>query len=542
MKSSEAAERHPFLQRPWVRGLIVVAGFVALNLLLIVAAPGRGIWRDLPSLAVEVTAVFLGLALLAEWRFRLTRLVRFTAVGLLLGLWLFHAAERTVISGFSRPLNLYTDVPLLPELLRLMRDTVPAGELVAYGVGGTAGLAALAAAITWLLRFAATTFEATIPRRTAYGVAALATGLHLVGVPAFAPSVTNRIVEEVDFMLHVAGYRDAKNREINEVAARSDHAAIDLGDADFSLIFVESYGHTVLDVPDHRALVVPAWERFESTMRSAGYDVVSRWADSPVFGGASWLAHASLLTGVRVEDQMEYNLLLRSSARPLAEVFGAAGYRTVSAMPGVKRDWPEGAYFAFDEHYFAKHFDYEGPSFGWAPMPDQFVLEVIRRRELSSPDRPPLFAEFVLISSHSPFTPQPPMVPWDSLDQTGRVYESLEPLRYPIEWPALEHAETAYARSISYDFEVIEGFLLRAARNPRGHVVMILGDHQPPAQIAGEDKPAWVPAHLLSDRPELLEPFRRASWSSGMSPVETEPIPMEALFFAITNAYASESQ
>ena len=124
---------------------------------------------------------------------------------------------------------------------------------------------------------------------------------------------------------------------------------------------------------------------------------------SPTYGGASWLAHGTLESGVRVENDLEETALLRSSLEPMAAFFRKNGYRTVSVMPGTRFAFPQGADFGYEQAYYAWHFDYQGPTFGWAPMPDQFVLDWVRRHEFTAPAQP-IFARYVLISSHASFS------------------------------------------------------------------------------------------------------------------------------------------
>ena len=48
-----------------------------------------------------------------------------------------------------------------------------------------------------------------------------------------------------------------------------------------------------------------------------------------------------------------------------------------------------------------------GPRFGWFDIPDQYTLRRFAAHELT-PGHAPLFAQIVLVSSHTPFAPVPP--------------------------------------------------------------------------------------------------------------------------------------
>jgi hypothetical protein len=65
-------------------------------------------------------------------------------------------------------------------------------------------------------------------------------------------------------------------------------------------------------------------------------------------GGASWLAHAALLSGIDTREPDTYAALLRSRRQSLVAHFAANGYRTVAWMPGIQRPWPEGRFWGFD--------------------------------------------------------------------------------------------------------------------------------------------------------------------------------------------------
>ncbi len=86
---------------------------------------------------------------------------------------------------------------------------------------------------------------------------------------------------------------------------------------------------------------------------------------SPTFGGSSWFAHSSFLSGIEVANPDRYALLLTQHRPTLVSTFKQAGYRAVGLMPGLKKEWPEGAFYGFDTIYGADALDYRGPEFGW---------------------------------------------------------------------------------------------------------------------------------------------------------------------------------
>ncbi len=184
-----------------------------------------------------------------------------------------------------------------------------------------------------------------------------------------------------------------------------------LGGADVFLIFIEAYGAVSYERPEFAARLAADRAQLEEAIHEAGAGVVSAYVESPTFGGSSWLAHISLLSGVEVRDHDTNALLMNERRDTLVTLFKREGYRAVAVMPGTWQSWPEGAFYGFDEIYGGARLDYRGPAFGWWDMTDQFVLARMNALEVSRPSRPPLFVFFPTISTHVPFTPIPPYQP-----------------------------------------------------------------------------------------------------------------------------------
>ena len=94
---------------------------------------------------------------------------------------------------------------------------------------------------------------------------------------------------------------------------------------DVYLVYIESYGTTVFDTPEFRSALRGSLTDFESTLRAAGYTMASNRLVSPTFGGGSWLAHATLASGVRMDDPVLYSQLSRSGRKLLPGYFKDAG-------------------------------------------------------------------------------------------------------------------------------------------------------------------------------------------------------------------------
>ncbi|MGD9176183.1 MAG: sulfatase-like hydrolase/transferase, partial [Desulfobacterales bacterium] len=220
--------------------------------------------------------------------------------------------------------------------------------------------------------------------------------------------------------------------------------------------------------------------------------------------------------------QLVYDLLITSEAVTIAPIFKQAGYRTISVMPANELPWPQGKFFGYQKHYYARDFQYRGPRFGWSPMPDQYVLEYIYRQEIL-PRKQPLFIEFVLISSHAPFNHQPPYLKDWSQIGTGSIYHQKETVTFPVIWPDLINAAEAYVSAIIYEMTVIANFIEQYVDDDT--LIIIMGDHQPNVQITGSDSTWSVPVHVISRNKHFLEPFEKKGYTPGLVPKQPPPHP-----------------
>ncbi|HEU4534136.1 MAG TPA: sulfatase-like hydrolase/transferase [Polyangiaceae bacterium] len=551
-----APQPHPFVQalraeaRPYLRFLLA---WTFLNVALNARYPA---WRFhdphrfwfLPS--PDVTAM-LGLLCLLGWRKRrLPSALLAAAVAFVLLCRVLRFGDGIAMRFLSRAFSLIADASLIVELARLLWSTSPAWQVVLGGVALVGAFVALGFGARAALRHC----EAYLARpagRAAFLATVAACGLLSWAAPepelpthrlgAFGTSATARLLLETDVAMHLAGLRDTRWRPLREASARVEALPTNLarlGSTDVLFFFIESYGHVVVSQPEVRAGIEPAWARFERALGDAGYGVRSSWLESPTYGGGSWLAHSTLASGAKITDQFAFSLLAESGGKSLAWAMRRAGYRTVLAAPGTTRSWPHERFFDFDKVYKSFDFGYQGPRFSWAPMPDQFVLDVLDRRETSAHDGP-LFLQCILVSSHAPYDVQPPLVAdWAALGD-GSIYRSLDAVRFPgLTFSNQGAARPAYVRSLEYDFEVLAHYLTRSIRG--GALVILVGDHQPTPELTDQDADRTVPIHIVSRNPELLAPFERRGYGHGMTPAG-EPRGMETFPFTLFEDFSSGS-
>lgn len=308
----------------------------------------------------------------------------------------------------------------------------------------------------------------------------------------------------------------------DSVDQESDHYFALLRDRDIHLFIVESYGHTLATNAEHRVLAEPVYEKLEEQLSSAGFVTRSHFLASPAFGGRSWLADSTLLTGQFIDSQLEYDALLDTEARNLTHLLGEAGFHRVLAAPGTyEADERWRSFYSFDDYLLRYDFGYAGPFVSFGAMPDQYLIyntwQTIEAQE------GPTFVNYVLVSSHVPFDRLPPYVEeWADLGD-GSIFAE-RPLRtFDNNWLTGGEYPEGYVASIEYSLTSIVHFLTELL--DRHALVVVVGDHQPRIPISEYEATFSVPIHVISQDPELVDGFAQFGFAKGMQPDQPLPHP-----------------
>lgn len=502
-----------------------VLAFALLNAVVNVRYPEHDprLWYVLPALdVVVVLSLFAAIGLSGR---TVPRAVHVGLVVVFFCVRLMRFGEGVQHRYFDSQFNAFFDVPLVPELVRLMLATLPLWKFCASLALLVAALVALAVGLSRALRFGAHYLRTR--GRVAFFAALVAASLvaptptprpDRFAARALVGSAMPALAEQFVFVARAAPVADGHRAEIERVRRELQRTPQDLkglSGQHVLLFLVESYGRAAAD----QALLAPGmndvWRRFEDVVGKSGFETASAWLESPTYGGRSWLAHATLATGVQTTDQLVYRLVLESAPLSLAHFFGRAGYRTVLAGPGTTRPFRQGDAYGFHAKYYAWDFAYAGPRFSWALMPDQFVVDFIHRREVATAKQP-LFIEYALVSSHTPWDVQPPLIDdWKRIEK-GAIYHTLPAVRFDVTWPELnDKAPAAYVRALTYDLDVLMRYLAEFVTGDA--LIIILGDHQPPREVTQSDS-RDVPVHVVSRRRAFIDTFRARGYTRGMVP------------------------
>jgi hypothetical protein len=155
-------------------------------------------------------------------------------------------------------------------------------------------------------------------------------------------------------------------------------------------------------------------------------------------------------------------------------------------------------------------------------MPDQFTLASFERQVLARSPRAPVFAEMALISSHAPWTPIPPLLPWESIGD-GEVFDPHAISGDPPEvvWRDHDRVREQYRRSLDYVLRVVGSFAERHA--DEAPLIVVLGDHQPAAFVSGDPEGRDVPVHVIG-APEVVAHLDGWGWTPGLLPAADAPV------------------
>ena len=432
---------------------------------------------------------------------------------------------------FDRPLDLVNDGVYLRAAV----------EVVTYNygwLGALLGLVLLIAVIGGLVMVlprvlgrlaAASTRHRSLTRATLVVLVAvwlIAAGLDLRTSPR-TPVAARTVVDAlVDRVVQGSAALTDRRRFDREIAADpvantpSEALLAGLRGKDVLVVFVESYGRVALEDQEFSAGVRQVLADGDRTLAAAGFSACSGLLTSPTFGAASWLAHATLQSGLWVDSQYRYNRLLLSDRLTLTRAFAAGGWRTVTYSPAITKPWPEGRrFYGFDELVRGSSLEYGGPRFGFDSVPDQFTLARLQERELAPPSsqRSPVMAQVDLISSHHPWTPVPRLVDWSvATDSAAYADQSKgQPTQREL-FDDPDAVRAAYGAAIEYSLAAVVSFV--ATYGDEDLVVLLIGDHQPHSYVSGTGSGREVPVSLISADPVVLAAIDRWGWQPGLAP------------------------
>jgi hypothetical protein len=478
--------------------------------------------------------VFLAVVLALPSRFGRLRTALAIAAGIVLALSsIFKILDIGFGQALNRPFDPLIDWTYARSLVELLRDSFGAGPGTVILVLGT--LLAVALLVLLPLALLRLTRVAVRHRRRAWQALAALASLWLVLALLDVRGDTQELASS-DTARYVYGQVSRIPAELRDQRRFAEAAENDplrdvpphqlltgLRGKDVLFVFVESYGRVAVEGSSFSPGVNAVLAAGDRELGKAGFSSRSAYLTSPTFGALSWLAHATLQSGLWVDSQQRYDLLVTGSRLTLSQVFGRAGWRTVDFVPANTRDWPQGEFYGYDHIYDSRNIGYEGPRFGYPTMPDQFTLDAVQHLELAQAQRRPLMAEIDLVTSHAPWSRTPRMIDQSAVGD-GSVYDGM-PEDLPSAgdiWPDPTRIRAAYGQSIEYSLEALFTFMTTYGDDDL--VVVMLGDHQPATIVSGEGAGREVPISVLSRDTEVLDAISGWGWDEGLRPASDAPV------------------
>jgi hypothetical protein len=514
--------------------LLVWAGLVVPDQTIVFHA---GAFARLPLELILVVALAVVLPTVPR------RVLAVTAGVVLAVLMVVKLLDFGFITAFDRPFDPISDSAYVGIGMETLRDGVGTKSadlvLVAIVVLVIALLALPVLALLRLTRVAAGNREWAL--RTAAVLGVLWVALRIAGAPVASSSAASLAADEVDKVRSGLEAHRILDREIPRDRFRAtpgNQLLTGLRGKDVLLLFVESYGRAAVQGSSYSPGIDRVLDRGTAQLRAGGFSTRTGYLSSSTFGGLSWLAHITMQSGIRIGTQRGYDQLAKSNRLTLATAFKRAGWRTIADQPVNKRFWPEGRdFYHYDKVYDRRNIGYRGPGFGIAPMPDQFDLESLQRQELAQRHDRPVFAEVDLISSHTPWTRIPRLIPWKQLGD-GTIFNHV-----PVETSTAKlfgdgaRARKAYGDSIQYTMSTIVSFMRRYGND--NLVTILLGDHQAPA-VTPRGASHDVPISIIAHDPKVTAQIKSWGWQDGLHPTPQTPVwPMAAFRDRFLTAFGS---
>jgi hypothetical protein len=510
----------------WVLTVLACA-LVAFGLL----APNQlshltpGAFVRVPVEALVGAAVFLVLPARAR------RVVAVLAGAVLGLLTIAKVIDMGFYTALDRPFDPVLDWILIGDGAEYVgRSYSRAAETGALIVAGAVAAGVLVLMALSVLRLARLTVRYRIPAIRAVAVLgvvwALCAGFGVRIVPGVPVAAHSAATQAYDRAAQVqAGLRD-RQAFATEAAVDAyrdtpaDRFLTGLRGKDVLITFVESYGRVAVEDPELGPPVGALLDAGTRDLRAAGFGSRSAFLTSPTFGGGSWLAHSTLLSGLWIDNQQRYRNLLASDRLTLNRAFRGAGWRTVDVEPGVDKSWPEGAFYRSNQLYTAQNLGYRGPLFNFSSIPDQYTLSAFQRTERATPGHPPVMAEMVLLSSHSPWAPLPTLIDWNSVGD-GSAYAGM-PARGEQPGVTRTAIRAAYMHAVEYSLSTLISYVRTYGDD--NLVLIFLGDHQPAPIVSGEGASRDVPVTIVAKDRAVLDRVSGWGWQDGLKPDPGAPV------------------
>ncbi len=128
----------------------------------------------------------------------------------------------------------------------------------------------------------------------------------------------------------------------------------------------------------------------------------------------------------------------------------------------------------------------------------------------------------------------PPYQPAWSRVLTTDAFDRADVARAMAITPDLSNLGPSYVRAVAYQYRSLAGYLREQADDL---VLVVLGDHQPPAAVSGKDAPWHVPVHVIGRGERVLHRLLENGFRPGLEPRRPAIGPMNQLTPVLLDAF-----
>src|SRR5207244_6410213 len=118
---------------------------------------------------------------------------------------------------------------------------------------------------------------------------------------------------------------------------------------------------------------------------------------------------------------------------------------------------------------------------------------------------------------------------------TDDPYESVPLYKALSNEPDWKNFGPSYVDAVAYAYTCFAGYL--RLRTDRDFVLILIGDHQPPALVSGEGAPWDVPVHIVASRPSILERLKARGFREGLTPSRPDVSRMHELLPVVLESF-----
>lgn len=289
------------------------------------------------------------------------------------------------------------------------------------------------------------------------------------------------------------------------------------------LLFIEAYGSIAGVIEPYNKKYLAKLDSMNGQLASRGWQAASSLSNSTILGGRSWLGFTSLMGGLRIDNHLAYEKLLREYPQypQLIRMLNRQGYQTyrLNTMANFGESFEKldsMTKIFFDHHHWTKYSDlpYQGYRYDYfGGIPDQYALNYWDENILDK-KQAPFFLFYITLNTHAPFYYPPPLLDdWNALNQIKNS---------PHKRIRAEDGSPVdrYTQDVIYNLSVLEKYILEKADS--NSLFILIGDHPPAGMeylLDGATDTYATPVHIISKDHRWIKACLQRGFDPGMTPV-----------------------